>query len=132
MNYQKLVQKMVYQALIAMLMAGCGGGRTESTNTPTSVPPTPTLSSALDLPKLAELKSDQGPAYSLAWSPEGNVLAVAGYGQVKLWNAETGEELNTLEGHTSYVWGVAWSPDGRILASASEDGTVKAFQISDH
>jgi WD40 repeat protein len=126
-NYQKLVQGMVCLALVPMLMTGCGGGQAELTKMPTSIPATPTPLPELDLARLTELKNDQGPVYSLTWSPEGNVLAAAGYGQVKLWNVEAGEKLSTLEGHTSYVWGVAWSPDGRMLASASEDGTVRLW-----
>jgi WD40 repeat protein len=126
-NYQKLVQEMVCLALVSILMAGCGGGQAELTKMPTSIPSTPTPLPELDLPRLTELKNDQGPVYCLAWSPDGSVLASAGYGQVKLWNAEAGEELQTLEGHTSYVWGVAWSRDGRVLASASEDGTVRLW-----
>jgi len=79
MDYQKLVQKMVYQALIAMLMAGCGRGRTGPTATPTSVSPTLTSLPTLEpLAKVAELKNDQGPVYSLTWSPEGNAFAVLG------------------------------------------------------
>jgi WD40 repeat protein len=82
-NYQKLVQEMVYLALVPILMTGCGGGQAELTKMPTSIPATPTPLPDLDLPRLTELKNDQGPVYSLTWSPEGNVLAAAGYGQVK-------------------------------------------------
>ena len=43
---------------------------------------------------------------------------------VKLWDLQTGVELNTLRGHESGVWTVAFSPDGRRLASGGLDGVV--------
>ncbi len=98
----------------------------EPTPTPTLVP-TYTPLPALEPVELAELEGSVGPVYSLAWSPDGSTLASAGYGQVKLWDAETNEELRTLEGHTSFVWGVAWSPDGSVLASTGQDGTVRLW-----
>src|SRR5205085_528244 len=38
---------------------------------------------------------------------------------VKVWDAETGQELRTLKGHSGGVRSVAFSPDGKRLASYS-------------
>lgn len=54
----------------------------------------------------------------LAYSPNGHTLASGGRdGMVRLWDAATGELLNTFKGHTFWVESVAYSPDGHTLAS---------------
>ena len=60
--------------------------------------------------------------YSLSWSPDGRTLASASNDRtVRLWEASSDRELETLTGHTGAVYGVSWSPSGRMLASASQD-----------
>jgi WD40 repeat protein len=81
--------------------------------------------------------SRQGPACSLAFSPDGKQLASGHYDfdgrdiyTVNLWDAVTGKELLTLKGHVCVVRSVAFSPDGRSLASRSGDKTIKLWDTA--
>ncbi len=49
---------------------------------------------------------------------------------VRLWNAENGEEIIALEGHTDTVHDVTFSPDGSLLATSSWDNTVIVWDVS--
>src|SRR5262249_34316173 len=51
-----------------------------------------------------------GSIYAIAYSPDGTRIATAGKDcTVRLWNAETGQEVQTLRGHHSVVRCVAFS-----------------------
>ena len=41
---------------------------------------------------------------------------------MKVWDAQTGQELLTLKGHTGMAPSVAFSPDGKRLASSLAGG----------
>ena len=62
---------------------------------------------------------------SVSFSPDGTKVASGSDDNtVKLWDVTSGECLQTLEGHSSYVMSVSFSPDGTKVASGSwrQDG----------
>ncbi|KAF2690614.1 WD40 repeat-like protein [Lentithecium fluviatile CBS 122367] len=68
---------------------------------------------------------------SVAFSHDSTRLASASDDEtVKIWDASSGECLQTLESHRSYVRAVAFSHNSTRLASASYDKTVKIWDAS--
>ena len=70
------------------------------------------------------------PVNSVAFSPDGQTLASGSDDTVRLWNANTGESLGILTGHTEEVNSVAFSPDGQTFASGSDDNTVRLWDAN--
>jgi WD40 repeat protein len=82
-------------------------------------------------------KGHIGGVISVAYSPDGKhiVSGGGGYdsngrgipGEVKVWDAHTGQNLLTLKGHTNGVSSVAYSPDGRRVFACDVRGKVLAW-----
>jgi serine/threonine-protein kinase len=97
-----------------------------ATRTPTRTrTPTPV---SLDIGILRRLKTTAAKVKVVAWSPDSLYLATGSFDTtVRIWDAQSGQVVRALYGHTDSVQGVSWSPDGRRLASTSDDGTVRIW-----
>jgi WD40 repeat protein len=74
----------------------------------------------------------------LAYSPDG-IFFVSGASPsigrssdntVKVWDAETGQEVMTLAGHSGMIRSIAISPDGTQIASCADDATIKFWNVT--
>jgi WD40 repeat protein/tRNA A-37 threonylcarbamoyl transferase component Bud32 len=86
----------------------------------------------------------RGPAYQVAFSPDGDTLASGGYnGTIVLWDVARRKELALLRQHQLRVKrvngldivvgelpSVAFSPDGKTLASGGYDGTIVLWDVA--
>jgi len=67
---------------------------------------------------------------SLAFSPDGSLLAASSEGAIRLWDMTKKKAIGgKMCGHTDSVADMRFSPDGKWLASASWDGTARIWEI---
>ncbi|MCB1127269.1 MAG: WD40 repeat domain-containing protein, partial [Verrucomicrobiae bacterium] len=69
---------------------------------------------------------------SLAWSPDGSLLATASPWQtepIKLWDSRTGQLVGRLEGHRDAIQALAFIDNRRLVASGSEQ-SVRIWNLA--
>ena len=82
-----------------------------------------------DTGELRHTLEHTGTITNVVFSPDGNTVVSASLA-MHLWDAETGEHLQTLTGHTDWVFSVAFSPDSTTIASGGgySDWTVRLWK----
>ncbi len=68
-------------------------------------------------------------SHSLAFSPDGRLLAIADGDDVRVWEIAT-RRLHTLKGHRGKVNSLAFLPDGKALVSASADCSALVWDLT--
>ncbi len=88
---------------------------------------------AAALPGIAELPSSSGPVWSVAFSPDGKVLATGDDdGTVRIWNTATHRPSGQSLDARDTVTAMAFSPDGATLAIVTVDGTTRLWDVKAH
>ena len=80
--------------------------------------------------KVNTLSGQDGKIRSLAFSPDGEILAAGTEdGIINLWDSSSWELLKTIPAHTDWVQSLVFSHDSKILVSGSSDGTARSWAM---
>jgi WD40 repeat protein len=95
--------------------------------------------SAVAAPAIPEIRPEVkvvSPVTAVKFSPDGKLLAVGGYREVRLMDVVSEEPVATLAGHADYVRSIAFSPDGKLIAAAGgrpqSEGEIKIWDVASH
>jgi WD40 repeat protein len=67
---------------------------------------------------------------SVAFSPDGRLLAAGGHARVRLWDVATGAEIRTLTDHNDAIRKVQFSPDSRTIVAGGFGENVIAWDVA--
>jgi WD40 repeat protein len=82
-----------------------------------------------DTTLIRKLDRQDGVIAALAWSPDGELIAVGGASpEITVYDAESGKRVAACKGHSAGIYTVAFSPDGQTLATGGFDGQVRLYR----
>lgn len=79
--------------------------------------------SQLQYGEVLRFSSENGRVLAATWNPDESIVATSDdSGLVELWNADSGESIHRLAGHTAPVEVIQWSDNGNLLITGGDDG----------
>lgn len=76
--------------------------------------------------RIAELKFPFQ-VWTMAWSPDGNQIAVGSDGLFSLWDVAGPTLLRTFSGHRRLITQITFHPQGRLIATCGYDGATRVW-----
>ncbi len=71
------------------------------------------------------------PAYCVAFSPNGSLLAIGTGSAIEIWDVPNGTRVASLTGHGGTINSIVFSPDEKYLASTGQDNQLYLWQVSE-
>jgi WD40 repeat protein len=68
--------------------------------------------------------------HDMLFHPDGNKIFSTYDNDIRVWDLNTGQEIQTLSGHTDIVSSLSISADGEKLVSSSYDKTIKVWDLN--
>jgi WD40 repeat protein len=81
---------------------------------------------------LHTLAHHPGSVMSVVWKPDGTQLASGGLGGISVWNAHSGERIQTLTGSSTLTSALCWGTSGEradLLVSGDRDGELRWWNV---
>ena len=78
--------------------------------------------------RIRMFEGHQDAVTSVAVTSDGRLVTGSRDGTARLWDMETGEELNAFTGHQDVITSVAVTPDGRLV-TGSDDTTARLWDL---
>ncbi|MBI3850130.1 MAG: hypothetical protein HY298_07555 [Verrucomicrobia bacterium] len=83
-----------------------------------------------DVNLVREFERQTGPVCSIAYSPDGNTLAVGTVGgEVRLYKTSDGSRLSTLKGNAGAVFSIAFNPQTNQIVTGGFDGKIRIYEV---
>lgn len=71
------------------------------------------------------------PISTLLLSPDGRAILVAGYGEVLIWNVDTGAMVDRMPTRGRFLSDLVWAPGGRLVVASGAPGQFGVLESFD-